>query len=135
MRRYGYTMEKLAAKINGSQSSLSQVMSNPSPTLKMLDRIAEGLGCKRWEFFLDEMDLEEVKEKLGIVVLQEQQPQLSEKPKRRTEELSFERILEPETARGVFVCPHCGAGVSFNAFVVKEPKTEDQKEETGYEQK
>ena len=31
-----------------------------------------------------------------------------------------------QSAQGVFVCPHCGAGVSFGAFVVKEPAKEEE---------
>lgn len=32
----------------------------------------------------------------------------------------------PPQSPGVFVCPHCGAGVSFGAFVVKEPAKEEE---------
>lgn len=31
-----------------------------------------------------------------------------------------------QSSPGIFVCPHCGAGVSFNTFVVKEPAKEGE---------
>lgn len=102
MRKYGYTMEQLAAKINGSQSSLSQVMSNPSPTLKMLDRIADGLGCKRWEFFLDEMDRDEVMAKLGISAASAAQPSAEQ----AQAELPFGQ--QQPSVPASLICPHCG---------------------------
>lgn len=107
MRKYGYTMEQLAAKINGSQSSLSQVMSNPSPTLKMLDRIADGLGCKRWEFFLDEMDREEVMEKLGISKSADQHQPDSQQD--GADVLPFDNQPEQLSAsvQGALICPYC----------------------------
>ena len=119
MRKYGYTMEQLAVKINGSQSSLSQVMSNPSPTLKMLDRIAEGLGCKRWEFFLDEMDREEVMAKLGITMPQAPQQQADGLPfGNDTQGTSTAVTSQPSQTKPVpdvshavaasLICPHCG---------------------------
>jgi transcriptional regulator with XRE-family HTH domain len=125
MRKYGYTMEQLAVKINGSQSSLSQVMSNPSPTLKMLDRIAEGLGCKRWEFFLDEMDREEVMAKLGITIPQAPQQQADGLPfGNDTQGTGTALTSQPSQTKPVpdvshavaasLICPHCGA-----AFVVE----------------
>lgn len=124
MRKYGYTMEQLAVKINGSQSSLSQVMSNPSPTLKMLDRIAEGLGCKRWEFFLDEMDREEVMAKLGITMPQAPQQQADGLPFADTQGTGTAVTSQPSQTKPVpdvshavaasLICPHCGA-----AFVVE----------------
>ena len=115
MRKYGYTMEQLAAKINGSQSSLSQVMSNPSPTLKMLDRIADGLGCKRWEFFLDEMDRDEVMAKLGISAASEQQaggqqPEQEELPFGQ-QQPSQEQQPQGTTLMGLVRCPQCGRAI------------------------
>lgn len=113
MRKYGYTMEQLAAKINGSQSSLSQVMSNPSPTLKMLDRIADGLGCKRWEFFLDEMDRDEVMAKLGISAASAQ----TDGQQSEQEELPFDKQPSQEqqpqgtTLVGLVRCPQCGRAI------------------------
>ena len=114
MRKYGYTMEQLAAKINGSQSSLSQVMSNPSPTLKMLDRIADGLGCKRWEFFLDEMDRDEVMAKLGISAASAQ----TDGQQSEQEELPFcqqqpsqEQQPQGTTLVGLVRCPQCGHSI------------------------
>jgi len=113
MRKYGYTMEQLAAKINGSQSSLSQVMSNPSPTLKMLDRIADGLGCKRWEFFLDEMDRDEVMAKLGISAASTQtggqQPEQEELP--FDKQPSQEQQPQGTTLVGLVRCPQCGHSI------------------------
>ena len=122
MRKYGYTMEQLAAKINGSQSSLSQVMSNPSPTLKMLDRIADGLGCKRWEFFLDEMDRDEVMAKLGISAASAAQPsaeseQQTDGQQPEQEELPFDKQPSQEqqpqgtTLVGLVRCPQCGHSI------------------------
>ena len=135
MRKYGYTMQQLADKIDGSQSSLSQVMNNPSPTLKMLDKIADGLGCKRWEFFLDEMDPAEVMAKLGVspAALQPAAPQPQEKTEagEKKDELPFsrpdgskrpeaersggqqqeqasEKATSEQVLRFSYDCPHCG---------------------------
>ena len=114
MRKYGYTMEQLAAKINGSQSSLSQVMSNPSPTLKMLDRIADGLGCKRWEFFLDEMDRDEVMAKLGISAASAAQPSAEQAQAELPfgqQQPSQEQQPQGTTLVGLVRCPQCGRAI------------------------
>ena len=56
MRRQGWTMDRIADKMGKTQSNVSQIISNPSPTLGKLREIAGIIGCEWWEFFLDEID-------------------------------------------------------------------------------
>lgn len=109
MRKYGYTMQQLAEKIDSSQSSLSQVMNNPSPTLKMLDKIAEGLGCKRWEFFLDEMDPEEVRAKIsGVGVVRQAAPAVREQSDANELPFNESEAEQVQAVRFSYQCPRCG---------------------------
>ena len=56
MKRQGWTMDKIAEKMGKTQSNVSQIINNPSPTLTKLREIAGIIGCEWWEFFLDEID-------------------------------------------------------------------------------
>lgn len=49
-------MDKIAEKMGKTQSNVSQIINNPSPTLGKLREIAGIIGCEWWEFFLDEID-------------------------------------------------------------------------------
>lgn len=104
IQRHGMRIQDVAAKMGIKQSSLSGMITG-NPTVKTLRLIAENCGCSVAEFFLDEL------------------PADFQKPTQEKQELPMLLDEEPETeqAQGVFVCPHCGAGVSFNTFVVKKP--------------
>ena len=98
LKKYGVTTYELAERMKIKQPSVMQYV-NGNPTAKKLEDLAQAIGCSPAEFFADwNAD--------GQVAAQEQ-------PSAKTEE---------QTTPGVFVCPHCGAGVSFNTFIVVEPK-------------
>lgn len=40
---------------------------------------------------------------------------------------SQQQSQQPSQSPGIFVCPNCGAGVSFSAFTVSKPKEESEK--------
>ena len=83
VKRSGMTQDEIAAKMGTSKGYISQLVSgNPEPTLRKLQQLADIIGCKRWEFFKDEM------EQGGEI--------LPEKP---TQQTSLKQAI---------VCPHCG---------------------------
>ena len=107
IQQHGMQIQQVAQQMGMKQSSLSAIISG-NPTAKTLQSIAKTIGCPVIEFFLDEVpddyDLQ------SII------------PRKEPEMLPMSDTEESQTiAPGVFVCPHCGAGVSFNSFVVKEP--------------
>lgn len=87
--RHGTTKAELARKMEVAPSYITQLVSGQSsPSMKMLDKLADLIGCKRWEFFLDEiksdphgverfideMDRDEVARILGLTAHTAPQP-------------------------------------------------------------
>lgn len=54
IRKKGYTMEQVAEKMGITRITLSQSLSR-NPTMNTLQRVADAIGCKVGEFFLDEI--------------------------------------------------------------------------------
>lgn len=112
--KHGYTVNSLAKAKGVGQSRLNQMV-NGNPSAKNLEWLAELIGCHPAEFFSDWQG-------------EGQQPQVEEpqtvaavrKPKDDAIDLPFNNEHEKQSP-GVFVCPHCGAGVSFGVFVVTKP--------------
>lgn len=106
IRRHNHTTYTLAKEMGIKQSSLSNIL-NGNPTVETLRKVADKIPCSVAEFFIDELpegfDLAAARRSSAADAADDQPP------------------TEQELAPGVFVCPHCGAGVSFNTFVVKEP--------------
>lgn len=88
MRRQGWTMDRIADKMGKTQSNVSQIISNPSPTLGKLREIAGIIGCEWWEFFLDEIDPAKLQQARG-------------------------GTMSATSQQSALICPHCGG-----AFVV-----------------
>jgi transcriptional regulator with XRE-family HTH domain len=55
IKQKGLTMEDVAERMGISRVTLSQTLSG-NPTMSTLQRIADALGCKVGEFFLDELE-------------------------------------------------------------------------------
>ena len=55
IKQKGLTMEGVAERMGISRVTLSQTLSG-NPTMSTLQRIADALGCKVGEFFLDELE-------------------------------------------------------------------------------
>ena len=55
IKQKGLTMEEVAERMGVSRVTLSQTLSG-NPTMSTLQRIADALGCKVGEFFLDELE-------------------------------------------------------------------------------
>jgi transcriptional regulator with XRE-family HTH domain len=55
IKQKGITMEEVAERMGVSRVTLSQTLSG-NPTMSTLQRIADALGCKVGEFFLDELE-------------------------------------------------------------------------------
>jgi transcriptional regulator with XRE-family HTH domain len=55
IKQKGFTMEEVAERMGVSRVTLSQTLSG-NPTMSTLQRIADALGCKVGEFFLDELE-------------------------------------------------------------------------------
>ena len=114
IRRHNHTTYTLAKEMGIKQSSLSNIL-NGNPTVETLRKVADKIPCSVAEFFIDELpegfDLAAVRQSSTAEVVDEQP------------------LRDQKLAPGVFVCPHCGAGVSFNTFVVKEPAVSEEKKE------
>jgi len=130
--RHGTTKAELARKMDVAPSYITQLVSGQSsPSMKMLDKLAELIGCKRWEFFIDEMDRSEVARILGITsqpaaqpaaesASAEQQQAESEQTdgqQPEQEELPFDKQPSQEqqpqgtTLVGLVRCPQCGRAI------------------------
>lgn len=55
IKQKGLTTEDVAERMGISRVTLSQTLSG-NPTMSTLQRIADALGCKVGEFFLDELE-------------------------------------------------------------------------------
>jgi len=118
----GYQVQELAKKMKIKQGTLSGMITG-NPTVKSLNLIAKALNCTVAEFFLDELPAD-----FDLAAWREQMA-AAQKPQSDADQLPFGQEQEPEPTPGVFVCPHCGAGVSFSAFVVKEPSEKEESDE------
>jgi transcriptional regulator with XRE-family HTH domain len=114
IRRHNHTTYTLAKEMGIKQSSLSNIL-NGNPTVETLRKVADKIPCSVAEFFIDELpegfDMAAARRSSAAEAADDQPP------------------TEQELAPGVFVCPHCGAGVSFGAFVVKEPSEKEAEHE------
>lgn len=112
--KHGYTVNSLAKAKGIGQSRLNQMV-NGNPSAKNLEWLAELIGCHPAEFFADwqgKGQQPQVEEPQTVAVVR--------KPKDDASDLPFNNESEKQSP-GIFVCPHCGAGVSFGAFVVSKP--------------
>ena len=57
IKEKGYTIEQVAKKMGVTRVTLTQSLSR-NPTLYTLQRVADAIGCKVGEFFLDEIQVE-----------------------------------------------------------------------------
>ena len=88
IKRQGFTLEQVAEKMKCTKSSVSQII-NGNPTVGKLDQIAGIIGCKRWEFFLDEMNAQDMP-------------------------TSSNKVEETKVLRFQYDCPHCGEPVKIS---------------------
>lgn len=56
IKEKGWTIEGVASKLGISRVTLSQNLSR-NPTIRTLQRIADVIGCRVGDFFLDEIDM------------------------------------------------------------------------------
>lgn len=57
IKQKGYTIEQVAEKMGVTRVTLTQNLSR-NPTMNTLQRVADAIGCKVGEFFLDELEVE-----------------------------------------------------------------------------
>lgn len=55
IRQHGFTIEQVAQKLGLQRGSLANMIGG-NPTVETLQKIADAIGCKRSEFFIDESD-------------------------------------------------------------------------------
>ena len=60
IKQKGYTIEQVAEKMGVTRVTLTQNLSR-NPTMNTLQRVADAIGCKVGEFFLDELDIKDGK--------------------------------------------------------------------------
>jgi len=54
IKKKGFTIEQVAAKMGVTRITLTQSLSG-NPTINTLQRIADAIGCKVGDFFVDEI--------------------------------------------------------------------------------
>lgn len=121
--RHGTTKAELARKMEVAPSYITQLVSGQSsPSMKMLDKLADLIGCKRWEFFIDEMDRSEVARILGLTA-QSAQPAAESASAGQQQAVSGEGGAsglpfgcgEPSAiGQQAIVCPHCHQALLVN---------------------
>ena len=134
MQEKGVIPSELARRMERSATSIGQVINGGNPTVEMLQRMAEKLGCHRFEFFLDEIKAAG----LMLVPIPEEEPQPQEKAEAAAEDTSDsnnekcggaapkegaeqgaastgaapeapnQRAEEVRAVRFQYGCPHCG---------------------------
>jgi len=131
--RHGISKAEIARQLDSTNSYVTQLTGGKSiPSMKMLDKLAGIIGCKRWEFFADEMDREEVAQLFGLIVppqeepADEPEPSATEQPQEKdVEEFSYqdgqpsaepEKTAEPSSPVGTALvglvrCPQCGHSI------------------------
>ena len=122
--RHGTTKAELARKMKVAPSYITQLVSGQSsPSMKMLDKLAELIGCKRWEFFIDEMDRSEVARILGLTAQPAPQPAAESASAGQQQAVSDEGGAaglpfgcgEPSAiGQQAIVCPHCHQALVMN---------------------
>ena len=111
--KYGKTQAEVAAALGSTAGYVSQLISRKTvPSMKQLDRLADVIGCGRWEFFIDEMETagyDAVKRDAD----QQEQPTTDSEQEAGHEQA--EQQQEPEAKaeearvlRFTYDCPHCG---------------------------
>ena len=55
IKEKGYTIEQVALKMGVTRVSLTQSLSK-NPTISTLQRVADSIGCKVVDFFVDELE-------------------------------------------------------------------------------
>lgn len=127
IKRYGKTSKDVADALETSPGYISQLGSGKTaPSIKKLDELAAVIGCKRWEFFLDEMEQQEVAAIFGLVKPAESTPQPQpqpapeqQEPEQGADELPFDNggkqmevNNDAATAMvGLVRCPKCGHSI------------------------
>lgn len=113
--KYGKTQAEVAAALGSTAGYVSQLISGKTaPSMKQLDRLADVIGCGRWEFFIDEMEAagyDAVKRKTE----QNEQPapSVEQEAGQNQRELQSEpmqdaKAEEARVLRFTYDCPHCG---------------------------
>ena len=132
IKKNGFSTHKLAKEMNIKQSSIMSVVKDgANPTVNTLRNMAKALKIPVWEFFADEMTIEEVQALLEAMKQNEPKPEeVEQKPEeekkeqveqetkaeapaqqeKKADELPFkdEPVQQPSlTADVALICPHC----------------------------
>lgn len=124
IQQHEKTLEEVASALGVTKGTFS-VSINGTPNVKRLFDIANYLGCSPAEFFAD-WDTAPENEHRKVVEQSEQvetssgsapQPQEKAAAGEQHDELPFDGNGGTDeakpTAQGMYVCPHCGKGVTF----------------------
>ena len=117
VERQGIQKAEIARQMETSPSYISQLVSGqPEPTLRKLQQLADIIGCKRWEFFIDEMNIDDVARVFGLVRPSEAAQRTILLPK--IGEIPIAPCATPpekpatQAVQQAIVCPHCGEAMA-----------------------
>lgn len=97
--RHGISKAEIARQLDSTNSYVTQLTSGQStPSMKMLDKLAGIIGCKRWEFFIDEMDREEVAQLFGLIVPPQEEP--ADEPEQHQEQAEEQQQTAADAQEG-----------------------------------
>ena len=98
----GLMMSQAAELMGITPQALSQII-NGNPTVKKIEALAKAIGCSPAEFFADwkKSPADELPFDNGV-----------ENAENTSSAITNHAEQEGKSAPGMFICPHCGKGVS-----------------------
>jgi len=128
VERQGIQKAEIARQMETSPSYISQLVSGqPEPTLRKLQQLADIIGCKRWEFFIDEMDIDDVAKAFGLVRPSEAAQRTIHLDKIGDIPIAPCRVPPEKPAtqavamQQALVCPHCGGAMVVEVKKIASP--------------
>lgn len=111
IQQRGLLMSQAAEMMGITPQALSQIV-NGNPTVKKIEALAKAIGCSPAEFFADWQGAGS--EAANNIEKEESQEKTAGE---KHDELPFDGNGGTDeakpTAQGMYVCPHCGKGVTF----------------------
>ena len=127
VEKYGMQKAEIARQMETSPSYITQLVSGkPEPTLRKLQQLADIVGCKRWEFFADEMetadvidyfkgDIQAEIDRRIAEAVEAKEKEMAEKAEaqakayeQRISELQHQIDTKEPSHQEALVCPNCG---------------------------
>lgn len=105
INKHNFSTHSLAKALNIKQSSImSVVKEGANPTVNTLRNMAAAMKMPVWEFFEDEMTVEELE---SVIVRKKAEQRKAAEQKQEGEQKKEEKQEPALTADVAIICPHC----------------------------